>query len=138
MAPKGKPVDDVFHIKESLDKIEGAILSATSGAPKWFVSNLGGDTVVMTRRFTPTVAIVIGLLLGPYWPLIFLYKETETLTFRMWAEGDGTLLNISGHADDEMRSRLLLLTGGGLWLHHQPDEHRVFVGGTANPYQAAG
>jgi hypothetical protein len=134
MAPKGHPVEDVFHVRESIDKIEPAIISATSGAPKYFVSSLGGDTVVLTRRFTPTAAIVIGLLLGPYWPLIFLYKETETLTFRMTPEGSGARLAISGHADDEMQARLRLLTGGGLWLHHQPDEFRMVVGGgTARP-----
>jgi|HubBroStandDraft_1064217.scaffolds.fasta_scaffold66357_2 hypothetical protein len=129
MAPMGRQVEEVFHVSEDSQQVESAVLAATSGVPKYFVSSLGVGAVELTRRFTPTVTLVLGLAIGPLWPVMFLYRETETLTFRITREGRGTRLHVSGHADEEMRSRLRQLTGGGLWLHTQPDEFRVFVGG---------
>jgi hypothetical protein len=77
------------------------------------------QTIILNRSFTPTWAIVVSLTVIPVFPLVFLCRETETLTFELSADGSGTRVHVSGLADVEIRRRIRTATSGGLWLHRR-------------------
>ena len=117
MAARGVPVNQVLSVLEDPAAARTAIVAVTSGASSYTVTLDDRTDIVLTRRFTPTWAIVVSLTVLPVFPLVFLYKENETLTFSLSAEGGGTRVRIGGLANAEMQARIRTLTAGGLWLH---------------------
>jgi hypothetical protein len=79
------------------------------------VNTAGPNSLVLTRRFLPTWAIVVAiigaffLLLGL---LLLLVRTTETLTVTLAEADGGTRVTISGLATTEMMARLNAVIGG--------------------------
>ena len=122
MAAPGKRVDRVVPVAEAPAAARDAILGATSGAPGYNVTADDDRSIVLTRQYTPTRAILWALLLIPFFPLIFLYRVAEALQFTIEPDdsGSGTLVMIAGSASDEMLARIDKVMSGGLWLHVRP------------------
>jgi hypothetical protein len=71
------------------------------------LSSPGLHTLTVTRRYTPTVAIVFGILLFPIGLLLFLVKETETAVITVETrEGGGSRLTIAGAVGPILGTRL--------------------------------
>ncbi len=73
------------------------------------MTSAGGNTLILTRRYTPTWAIVlaiVGLLLFFVGLLLLLVKETETVTIALTETEVGTRVSISGVATQSMVARL--------------------------------
>ncbi len=72
------------------------------------MTSVGGNTLILSRRYIPTWAIVVAaigavfLLIG----LLFLFvKETETVTVTLAEREDMTRISISGVATRSMIAR---------------------------------
>lgn len=84
-------------------------LLGTAGVPGYTVTTAGTGSMVLTRKYIPTWAIVvaiIGLLLFLLGILALLFKETETLAITLVPEGDCTKVTISGVGSQEMLARI--------------------------------
>lgn len=85
------------------------LLGAVSGAAGYTVTTGGGNSLILTRKYTPTWAVIGGvagllfLLLGA---LLFLVKETETLTITLRPVPGGTELTAAGLATPDLIARI--------------------------------
>lgn len=83
--------------------------SATAGTSGYTASMAGNNTLILTRKFTPTWAVavaIIGLLFFLVGILALLVKENETLTISITPSESGARVSISGNATPELVSRL--------------------------------
>lgn len=74
-----------------------------------FTFTTAGNTIVITRRYTPTWAIIVGivgLLFFLIGVLAFFAKDTETLAISFAPSGDGAWVTISGVASYSIRWRI--------------------------------
>lgn len=115
MAARGQPFERSIVVAEPPAAVARALLDCLSGAPGYVASTADG-AMVLTRRYTPTWAIVASLVVQ-VWPFIWLYKVRETLAVTYGEAPGGTRIRFSGDASTEMASRIAQLTAGGLWLH---------------------
>lgn len=96
-------------VADKPDVVMQQFVGATAGA-SGFTVNQAGNTLILTRKHTPTWAIVLavlGALLFLVGLLFLLVKETETLTISLaeLPEG-GTRVSISGQATPDLVGRL--------------------------------
>jgi hypothetical protein len=91
------------------------LVAATSGVPEYQLTAVGAGSLVLTRRYNPTWAIVVAVL-GAFFLLIgllaLLYKETEVLTVTLTPVDGGTAVTVSGRASAEMFGRLNAVLAG--------------------------
>ena len=109
MAKAGTSYFQTVAVTQQPEQVVQQLAAATAGASGYTVSSAGATTLILTRKYTPTWAIVvaiIGLLFFLVGLLALLVKTTETLTIAAAATGDGTQITISGAATAEMASRL--------------------------------
>jgi protein-S-isoprenylcysteine O-methyltransferase Ste14 len=91
------------------DAATHALVTSATGARGYKVTVVDHDTVLLTRRYVPTWAVVLGvatlifMLLGL---VAFLIKNTETVTVSVSATQEGTDVMASGVASAEMAERL--------------------------------
>ncbi len=84
-------------------------MAAVAGDPSDTVNVAGTGSIILTRKYIPTWAIVVavvGLFLALLGLLALLYKETETLTITITPADGGSRVAISGLATPEMGARI--------------------------------
>src|SRR5207302_6764775 len=98
MAAAGQNVNDTLHVAETPEVVSQAVIASVSNVPGYTVTTAGAGSVVLTRRFLPTWAIVvaiIGLLLFLLGLLALLVRNTETVVVTLVEEPGGTRVTIS-------------------------------------------
>lgn len=109
MASAGTTYTSTFKTATSADEVTQTFIGGLSGAAGCTVTMAGNNVIVVTRRYTPTWAVVVGvvgILLFLIGLLAFLYKVTDTLTITVAPGDEGTKVTISGVASPELSSRL--------------------------------
>jgi hypothetical protein len=109
VAQKGLPYVRSFIVEDDPEAVLQRFLTITAGTPEYTVATAGSGTIILTRRYTPTWAIivaVVGILLFLLGLLALLVKETETLTITAAASPHGTRVSITGVVSDAMATRL--------------------------------
>jgi Uncharacterised protein family UPF0547 len=94
---------------EPPDRVLQSILTGTAGTRNYSVAQVGSNTIILTRRYIPQWAVVVGvlgILLFLIGLLAFLVRETETLTITVTPTPSGTEIRSSGVASPEMVARL--------------------------------
>jgi hypothetical protein len=99
----------IAEVNQPADLVMQQFVSATAGASGYTVSQ-AGNTLILTRKYTPTWAIVLAILGALFFLvglLLLLVKNTETLTISL-AQGPtgGTRVSISGQANADLVGRL--------------------------------
>lgn len=109
MAAAGVNFNQVATVEGDPDSVMQDLVAAASGAQGYSLATGGSGSLVLTRKYTPTWAVVlaiIGLLIFLLGLLFLLVRNTETLTVSLRAAGSGTEIRISGLATPEMQSRI--------------------------------
>jgi len=89
--------------------------TAAATVPDYTVTLAGPNTLVLTRRYLPSWAVIVGvlgLLLFLIGLLAFLIRSTETLTITFTPVEGGTRVDVSGLVSQEMDVRLTAVLGG--------------------------
>jgi Uncharacterised protein family UPF0547 len=105
MASAGLNYNQSVSVANRPETVSQAIISGTTGVPGYTVTTAGVGSLVLTRRYVPTWAIVvavIGFLLFFIGLLALLFKETETLTITLVPVNGGTRVTISGIGSQDM------------------------------------
>jgi len=123
MAAPGTNFTTTVAVAEPPENVSQSLVAATAADPAYTVSAAGTGSIILTRKYTPTWAIVVaivGLLVALLGLLALLYKDTETLTITITPAGSGSHIAISGLATPEMKARITAainampaLEGGG-------------------------
>jgi hypothetical protein len=109
MAAPGQNFNQSVLIAETPEAVSQALIASSSGVVGYSVNTAGTGSIVLTRKYTPTWAIVvgvIGLLIFLIGILALLYKNTETLTITLAPQEGGTRVVVSGLATPEMITRI--------------------------------
>lgn len=109
MAAPGQNFNQTSLIADSPETVSQTLIAAASGVPEYTITTAGTGSIVMTRKYTPTWAIVvgvIGILAALIGLLALLYKNTETLTITLAPTEGGTRVTVSGIATAEMLTRI--------------------------------
>jgi hypothetical protein len=109
MAAAGSGYNLTIVTKLQPDEAMQTLLGGLSGSAEYTVNAAGSNTIILTRRYTPTWAIVVavlGILLFLIGLLALLVKNTETLTLTIAASPDGSRVSASGVASRELAARL--------------------------------
>lgn len=117
MAGTGTPVGIAATVGWRPDDVIQYCVGAMSGAPEYTISTAGPGTVVFTRRYTPTWAIVLGVL-GIFLFLIgilfFFVKTTETVTVVAHPSPSGSYVTVQGVAPAYVAARLQAVVNSAL------------------------
>lgn len=109
MAAPGQNFNQTNSVAETPEVVSQTLVAAASNVPQYTVNMAGPGSLVLTRRYTPTWAIVvavIGILFFLLGLLALLVKDTETLTITLVPSEGGTRVTISGVGSHEMLTRL--------------------------------
>jgi hypothetical protein len=109
VAEPGTAFNQTFVSIGTVDEVMQTFLSGTSGTNGYAVATAGNNTLIITRRYIPTWAIVVGIIGILFFfigALAFLIRNTETLTITLVGSPGGTKVTISGIASNEMAERL--------------------------------
>jgi hypothetical protein len=105
MAGSGQNFNETVYVAQTPETISQALVSTTTNVPGY----TGAGSLVLTRRYTPTWAIVVavvGVILALIGLLALLVKSTETLTVTLVPVPGGTRVTTSGVGSAEMLTRL--------------------------------
>jgi hypothetical protein len=97
-------------VSEQADVVSQALIAAASGVPGYTINTAGAGSVIFTRKYSPTWAIVvavIGVLFFLLGLLALLVKETETLTATVTPVKNGTRVVFSGIATRDIMARVI-------------------------------
>jgi hypothetical protein len=109
MAAPGQNFNQTSLVAETPEAVSQTLVAAASNVPQYTVNMAGAGSLVLTRRYTPTWAIVVavlGVIFYHIGPLALLVKNTETITVTLMAEEGGTRVTISGIGSHEMLTRI--------------------------------
>ena len=109
MAAPGQVYNQTVTVAEPPDSVIQRFVTATAGTSGYTMNTAGSNSLILTRKYTPTwavVAAVLGAILFLIGLLALLVKNTESLTITLASTGEGTRVNISGVATPEMIARL--------------------------------
>src|SRR5687767_718030 len=129
MAAPGQGYNQRVLVAEKPAVLMQRFVSATAGTSGYTVNTVGPNSLVLTRRYLPTAAIVgavVGALLFLVGLLLLLIRSTESLTVALAEVAGGTRVEITGVATPEMAARLNGVLSGVPVLT-QPDEALVDV-----------
>lgn len=102
-----------LEVRESTDAVMQSYIAAASGV-SGYTMNAAGTSLIFTRKYLPTWAIVVailGALLFLIGLLALVVRTTETLTITLSATpSGGTKVSISGLATSEMASRISVVS----------------------------
>jgi hypothetical protein len=91
------------------DEVMQRFVAGTAGSRDYTVSPAGSGTLILTRRYIPTWAIIVAVL-GAIFFLIGLialfFRETETVTVTIRPTPTGSDIAVTGTANDSMAGRL--------------------------------
>lgn len=104
-----------IEVRESPDAVMQSYIAGASGA-SGYTMNAAGTTLIFTRKFLPTWAIVVavlGALLFLIGLLALVVRTTETLTITLAATpSGGTKVSVSGLATPEMAAKISAVSNG--------------------------
>jgi Uncharacterised protein family UPF0547 len=109
MAAGGQVFNQQVVVTEKPEALMQRFVSATAGTSGYSINTAGPNSLVLTRKYTPTSAIVGGIILGLLTLIGFallLLKKTESLTITLSGAPEGTRVSISGVATPEIIARL--------------------------------
>lgn len=109
MAARGVNYNRTVEVPAAPETVIQTLVGGLSGAREYAVSTAGANTLILTRRYMPTWAVVVGILgilLFLVGLLAFIVRETETLTVTVSATGKGSRVSASGVGSFEMTARL--------------------------------
>lgn len=111
----GSPFTHTIDVAMPPEQALQAVTGAVAGSPGCSINYAGPNSLVITRRYIPTWAIV-GAVIGFFFILLglllLLVKETETLTVTaMPLEGGGSRLSFSGTASGDVIRRVTAFVG---------------------------
>jgi hypothetical protein len=115
MAAAGGVINQSVLVKQKPELLIQNFVSATAGTSGYTINTAGANSLVLVRKYTPTWAVVVGvlgILLFLIGLLAFLIKETESVTVTLAEGRDGTRVTISGVATPEMQARLNSVISG--------------------------
>ena len=109
MSAQGSTYTATFTTALPRDQVIQSFLAALAGVPECNVTMAGDNTIVVTRRYTPSWAIAVGII-GFFLFLIgivaLFIKTTETLTVTLFPSDSGTRAVVSGVASEATVSQL--------------------------------
>ena len=108
MASPGGVFNHTVVVAEKPEPLMQRFVSATAGTRGYTMNSAGTNSLVLTRKYTPTWAIVvavIGIIVFLIGLLALLVKNTESLTVTLTEVPEGTRVNITGVATPDMISR---------------------------------
>jgi hypothetical protein len=114
MAAAGQNYNQVVVLRGDPETTMQDLVAAVSGARGYTVNMGGPGSLLLTRKYTPTWAVVLGilgLLLFFLGMLFWLVKNTETVTASLRAVAGGTEVRISGVATPELQARFNAVFG---------------------------
>lgn len=109
MASSGSTYIQQLTVSAPPELVMQNLVAASAGARDYSLIQAGPQTLILTRRYIPTWAIVvavIGFLLFLVGLLALLFKETETLTVIITTNGPASHIQINGQATPDMIARL--------------------------------
>jgi hypothetical protein len=109
IAAEGQVFNQQVVVTEKPEALMQRFVSATAGTSGYTINTAGPNSIVLTRKYTPTSAIVGGIILGLLTLIGFallLMKKTESLTITLSGAPEGTRVSISGVATPEIIARL--------------------------------
>jgi hypothetical protein len=115
MAAPGQSFTQSLLLDEKPETLMQSFVTAAAGANGYTLNTAGPNSLVLTRKFLPTWAIVVAII-GAFFLLLgllfLLVRTTETLTVTLAETDGGTRVTISGLATPEMMARLNAVIGG--------------------------
>jgi hypothetical protein len=112
MAEDGIHFFDSVNTSLAKDEISTEIRAACSGIKNYKIEAPTPGLIILTRRFIPTWAIILGVLLtitAIFGIFIFFVRSTEILTITMVDDGEKTKVSASGEGSADLRLRLSVL-----------------------------
>jgi hypothetical protein len=109
VATAGTQIYQTATLDEPAATVLNRVIQAASGVPGYSVTSTSPTSVIITRKFTPTWAVVVGvlgLLLFLIGVLFFFVKTTETLSVTLSEAGGKTTVALSGNSTPVMTERL--------------------------------
>jgi uncharacterized protein UPF0547 len=109
VADPGTDINQIFTVAATPESLSQAFIAASSASSDYQVTAAAQGSIVLTRRYIPTWAIVVAVL-GAFFFLIgllaLLYKETETVAITITPVPGGARVSITGRCTAEMATRL--------------------------------
>ena len=99
MAAPGTAFDSTSAVAEMPENVSQTLVAATAADPGYTISAAGTGSIILTRKYIPTWAIVVaivGLFIALLGLLALLYRDTETLTVTITPTDGGSRIAISG------------------------------------------
>ena len=115
MASGGSNFNQTSTVALTPDQVSQNIIGAVTGAKGYTVTTAGAGSIILTRKFMPTWALVVGIIVGLLTLIGFLLlivRTTETLTVTVASVDGGTRVVASGTASQEMAQRLSVVIAG--------------------------
>ncbi len=109
MPGSGQNFNQTVFVAASPDAVSQQVLASTAGVQGYTASMAGPGSIVLTRKYIPTWAIivaVIGVLLFLIGLLALLYRETEVTMVTVTPVQGGSRVTVSGIGSPEMFTRL--------------------------------
>jgi hypothetical protein len=109
MPAAGQPYNQMVELAEPPKALMHSLSMAATGAVDYSIQTAGPNTLVLTRKFLPTWALVvaiIGALIFLLGLLALFVRNTEILTVNLADIEGGTRVTINGVASPDMIARL--------------------------------
>jgi Uncharacterised protein family UPF0547 len=114
MPASGQNFNQSIFVNEDRDSVSQKLISGASGISEYTITTAGVGSLVLSRKYRPTWAIVVsvlGLLFFLIGVLGLLYTVTEILTITLATERGGTRIVVSGVGSQEMLERITGILG---------------------------
>jgi hypothetical protein len=114
MPAAGQPYDQTILLAEKPEALMQSFVTAAKGTVDYSIETTGPNTLVLTRKYLPTWALVVAivgalvLLLGL---LALFVKNTEVFTVSLAQVDAGTRVTMAGVATPDMLARLNKVVG---------------------------
>jgi Uncharacterised protein family UPF0547 len=102
-------VTHTSYVAEKPEAVSQALIASVASLPGYTVTTAGAGTILITRRYTPTWRIVLGIVTSLLFfagLLLLLSKKTETITVLLAPVVGGTAVAVSGIGTRELASRI--------------------------------
>jgi len=109
MAEAGVGFNTNFTSVKSIEEVHSTFISGITGVDGCTISMAGANSIIITRKYMPTWALIVGILgllcflLGA---LAFLYRETETCTIQLIKTNNGVSGSITGVVSENLKQRI--------------------------------
>ena len=99
----------------STNELQRRVVASISGMKNTTLSTIGDDSIVVTRRFIPSWAIVVAVISAfLFWPgmLVLFAKDNESLNVQLVKNTHGSTILVSGVASKEISDKISLAIQG--------------------------